>query len=47
LNCRGRKFKKDKLKKLTKPISCEKQSIISNFNISEKDKVRFITQIFR
>jgi hypothetical protein len=46
-NCKGRKFKKEKLKKLKKAISCEKKSIISNSNISEKNKIRFITQIFR
>lgn len=44
--CKGRKFKKEKLKKLIKPISCEKKSIISNYNLVEKDKIRFITQLF-
>jgi len=46
-NCKGRKFKKEKLKKLKKPISCEKKSIIFNSDISEKNKIRFIAQIFR
>lgn len=45
--CKGRKYKKDKLKKLIKPISCMKKSIISNFNLIEKNKLKFITQLFR
>jgi len=45
--CKGRKFKKEKLKKLIRPISCKKKSVISNYNINDKDKIRFITQIFR
>ncbi len=46
-NCRGRKFKRKKLKKLIKPLSCRKKSILSNNCLSEKNKIRFITQIFR
>jgi len=45
--CKGRKFKKDKLKKLIKPISCMKNSIISNNDLIEKNKLKFITQLFR
>jgi len=45
--CKGRKFKREKLKKLIKPISCKKNSIISNYNLTEKNKIRFITQLFR
>lgn len=45
--CKGRKFKREKLKKLIRPISCKKKSIISNYNLSEKNKIRFITQLFR
>jgi hypothetical protein len=44
--CKGkrRKFKNDKFKK---PISCNKKSIISNYNLNEKNKIRFLTQLFR
>ena len=45
--CKGRKFKRDKLKKLIKPISCRKKSTIFNYKLSEKNKIRFITQLFR
>lgn len=45
--CKGRKFKREKLKKLIKPISTQKNSIIPDFNIIEKNKIRFITQLFR
>jgi hypothetical protein len=45
--CKGRKFFRKKLKKLKKPISCKKNSIISNYNLNEKNKLRFITQLFR
>jgi hypothetical protein len=45
--CKGRKFKKEKLKKLIRPISNQKRSIISNYNLSEKSKIKFITQLFR
>ena len=45
--CKGRKFKREKLKKLIRPISCKKKSVIFNYNLSEKNKIRFITQIFR
>jgi len=45
--CKGRKFRKDKLKKLIKPISCLKNSIIYNYSLSEKNKLKFITQLFR
>lgn len=44
---RGRKFRAPKLQKLRKSISCEKKSIICNNNISEKNKIRFLTQLFR
>lgn len=42
--CKGRKVKREKL---TKPISCKKFSNIQNYNLNEKDKMRFITQLFR
>lgn len=45
--CKGRKFKREKLKKLIKPISCKKKSIILNYKLSEKNKIRFILQFFR
>ena len=45
--CKGRKFKRDKLKKLIKPISCKKNSIICNSCLTEKNKIKFITQLFR
>lgn len=45
--CKGRKFRKDKLKKLIKPISCLKNSTIFNYNLNEKNKIKFITQLFR
>ncbi len=45
--CKGRKFKRKKLKKLIKPISCRKKSIISNYNLLEKNKIKFLTQLFR
>jgi len=45
--CKGRKFKSIKLDKLIKPISCVKNSIICNHNLLEKNKIRFITQLFR
>ena len=46
-SCKGRKFKKKKLKKLIKAISCRKKSIIENYNLTEKNKIRFIQQFFR
>lgn len=46
-NCRGRKFKREKLEKLKKPICCQKKSIIYNYNLLEKNKISFITQLFR
>jgi len=46
-SCKGRKFKKEKLKKLIRPLCCKKKSIIYNYNIIEKNKIRFITQLFR
>jgi len=45
--CKGRKFKRKKLEKLKKPIVCKKHSILSNYKFSEKNKIRFLTQIFR
>ena len=45
--CKGRKFKRKKLEKLKKPISCKKNSIISNHNLDEKNKIKFINQLFR
>jgi hypothetical protein len=45
--CKGRKFKSKKLDKLVKPISCVKNAIICNHNLLEKNKIRFITQLFR
>lgn len=45
--CKGRKFKRAKLKKLIKPISCRKNAVICNINLNEKNKIRFITQLFR
>lgn len=45
--CKGRKFKREKLKKLKKPISCKKHSLICNCVFSEKNKIRFVTQLFR
>ena len=45
--CKGRKFKKKKLRKLIKNISCYKKSIINNYNLLEKNKIRFIQQFFR
>lgn len=45
--CKGRKFKKKKLRKLIKNISCYKKSIINNYNLTEKNKIRFIQQFFR
>lgn len=45
--CKGRKFKKEKLKKLIRPICINKRSILNNYNFTEKDKIRFITQLFR
>jgi len=46
--CKGRKFKKKKkLRKLIKNISCYKKSTINNYNLSEKNKIRFIQQFFR
>ena len=43
--CKGRKFKRKKLKK--KLISCEKKSIISNHILDEKNKIKFINNLFR
>jgi hypothetical protein len=43
-SCKGRKYHRDKLRK---SISCQKKSIISNDVLSEKNKIRFITQLFR
>jgi len=45
--CKGRKYRREKLKKLIKPISCRKKSIISNYNLLEKNKIKFLTQLFR
>ena len=42
--CKGRIFKREKLKK---PISCKKNSIISNHDLDEKNKIKFINQLFR
>jgi len=42
--CKGRKFKREKLEK---PISCKKNAIISNNNLDEKNKIKFINLIFR
>lgn len=42
--CKGRKIKREKL---NKPISCKKFSNIFNYNLNEKDKIRFIMQLFR
>lgn len=47
LICKGRKFKREKLKKLIKPICCKKNSIILNQKLDEKNKIKFITQLFR
>lgn len=44
---RGRKFYRKKLDKLTKSISSEKKSIICNSLLTEKNKIRFLTQLFR
>jgi len=46
-SCVGRKFYRPKLDKLKKPISCKKKSIICNNALSEKNKIRFLTQLFR
>ena len=46
-SCKGRKFYRNKLDKLRKSISCQKKSIISNDLLSEKNKIRFMTQFFR
>jgi hypothetical protein len=45
--CKGRKFKREKLKKLIKPIVCKKNSRILNYTLTEKNKIRFVTQLFR
>ena len=45
--CKGRKFKRKKLKKLVRPIICKKKSIIENYSLTEKNKIKFITQFFR
>lgn len=46
--CKGKKFKREKAYfKLKKPISCKKRSIISDYLLTEKNKHRFITQLFR
>ena len=42
--CKGRKFKREKLKRL---ISCKKNSIISNHILDEKNKIKFINNLFR
>jgi len=42
--CKGRKFTREKLKKL---ISCKKNSIISNHILDEKNKIKFINNLFR
>lgn len=44
---KGRRYKNDKLIKLKKPISFIKHSIISNHFLTDKNKIRFLTQIFR
>jgi hypothetical protein len=46
-SCKGRKFLREKLKKLIRCKANLKQSIICNNVLSEKNKIRFITQIFR
>lgn len=43
----GRKYKNEKLIKLKKPISFLKHSIICNHVLTEKNKIRFLLQIFR
>jgi hypothetical protein len=46
--CKGKKFKREKVvNKLLKPISCKKRSTISDYLLTEKNKHRFITQLFR
>lgn len=42
--CKGRTFKREKLEK---PISCNKNSIISNNFLDEKNKIKFINLLFR
>jgi hypothetical protein len=42
--CKGKKFKRKKLKK---PISSKKTSLISNHLLDEKNKIKFINQLFR
>lgn len=44
---KGRKYKNEKLKKLKKPISFFKHSIICNDLLTDKNKIRFLTQLFR
>jgi len=45
--CKGRKFLREKLKKLIRCKATLKKSIICNNSLLEKNKIRFITQIFR
>jgi len=45
--CKGRKFKRKKLKKLIKPICTRKNAVICNNSLFEKNKIRFLTQLFR
>ena len=47
MSCKGRKFHRPRLDKLKKSISCQKKSIICNSSLSEKNKIRFLTQLFR
>lgn len=42
-----RRKRKKRREKLIRPICCKKKSIISNHSLLEKNKIRFITQIFR
>jgi len=45
--CKGRKFLREKLKKLIRCKVNLKKSIICNNILLEKNKIRFITQLFR
>jgi len=45
--CKGRKFLRKKLQKLIRCKANLKQSVICNNSLLEKNKIKFITQIFR
>jgi len=45
--CKGRKFWRPKLQKLVRCYANRKKSIICNSILLEKNKIRFITQLFR